>query len=108
YQSSLFLELVFDFPFFFCPMGMGYRPAVAGFLRWIIDGHFTVKVHIDRELEGLELVWGWRRQCPAGVEYHDHLIAIWKGEEIGDAGFQHLQVHRIGVIRALESCGQEE
>jgi hypothetical protein len=61
-----------------------------------------VKVHIDRELERFELVRRRSRQGAAGIEDHDHLIAVGKRKKIGDAGFQHFQIDRIGVIRALQ------
>jgi hypothetical protein len=44
----------------------------------------------------------------AGIEDHDHLIAVGKREEIGDAGFQRLEMDRIGVIRALKRRGKEK
>jgi len=60
------------------------------------------------ELERLELVRRWGRERPPRVEHNDHLIAVGKREKIGDAGFQHFEVDRIGVIRAVDGCRKKK
>jgi len=53
-------------------------------------------------------VWLWGRERPIHVEHNVHLIADGKHEKVGDAGFQHLEVDRIGVIRAVDGCRKKK
>ena len=47
---------------------------------------------------GLQLVRRRGGQGAPGGEDDNHLIAVRKGKEIGESGFQYFQIDRVGMI----------